>query len=104
MTIDAIRAAEIYGEIAKIGAAAPQAESAGDAAKPNFSELVKTALAETQNALETGEAAAAAAAKGEASLVDVVTAVSAAEVSLEAAIVVRNRVIEAYQDILRMPI
>ena len=74
--------------------------------RPNriFSELVKTALAETQSSLEAGEAAAAAVANGEASLVDVVTAVSAAEVSLEAAIAVRNRVIEAYQDILRMPI
>jgi len=102
--IDAVRAAEFYAEIAKIGAAASQANDGLEAAKPNFSALVKTALAETQSALETGEAAAGAAATGEASLVDVVTAVSAAEVSLEAAMAVRNRVIEAYQEILRMPI
>ena len=65
---------------------------------------VQSALGDTAGALQASEAAAAGVAAGEASLVDVVTAVSAAEVSLEAAIAVRNRVIEAYQEIMRMPI
>ena len=104
MSIDSIRAAQIYADIAKVGANAPRTENAAEAAKPNFAEMVKTAVSTTQESLKAGESAAASVAAGEADLVDVVTAVSAAEVSLEAAIAVRNRVIEAYQQILRMPI
>ena len=56
------------------------------------------------NDVKAGESAAMHVAAGDASLVDVVTAISAAEVALETAIAVRNRVIEAYQEIMRMPI
>lgn len=41
---------------------------------------------------------------GEANVTEVVTAVSAAEVTLQAVTAVRDRVISAYQEILRMPI
>ena len=44
------------------------------------------------------------AATGKADLVDVVTAVAAAEATLETVVTVRDQVIKAYQDILRMPI
>ena len=104
MSIDTIRAAEIYAQVAKAAANAPGTEETAASARPNFSALVEDALTTTEQSLKAGEAAAAQAAAGEASLVDVVTAVSAAEVTLETAIAVRNRVIEAYQDILRMPI
>ena len=46
----------------------------------------------------------AAGAAGEAELIDVVTAVSAAEISLETVVAVRDEVVKAYQEILRMPI
>lgn len=104
MAIDAIRAAEIYAAVAKTAANAPHTEQVAAAQPPNFAELVQTAVQGASDSLKAGEAAAAEVAAGEASLVDVVTAVSAAEVTLETAIAVRNRVIEAYQDILRMPI
>ncbi|MCB2096652.1 MAG: flagellar hook-basal body complex protein FliE [Parvularculaceae bacterium] len=100
MSIDALRAAQAYAEVAKTAASAP----ADAAQKPDFGAMVKSAIAETASSLQAGEAAAAQAATGEASLVDVVTAISAAEVSLETALAVRNRVIEAYQEIMRMPI
>ncbi|MGD9799484.1 MAG: flagellar hook-basal body complex protein FliE [Parvularculaceae bacterium] len=100
MSIDALRAAQAYAEVAKTAASAP----ADEAQKPDFGAMVKSAIAETASSLQVGEAAAAQAATGEASLVDVVTAISAAEVSLETALAVRNRVIEAYQEIMRMPI
>ncbi|MBL8710695.1 MAG: flagellar hook-basal body complex protein FliE [Rhodospirillaceae bacterium] len=44
------------------------------------------------------------AAAGTANVTEVVTAVSAAEVTLQAVTAVRDRVISAYQDIIRMPI
>ncbi len=103
MSMDAIRAAQAYAQAARAASAAP-AGAAGETAKLNFGELVRTAIADTASSLNAGEAAAAQVAAGEASLVDIVTAISAAEVSLETALAVRNRVIEAYQEIMRMPI
>jgi flagellar hook-basal body complex protein FliE len=99
MSIDAIRAAQAYAEAAR---AAPSRASDGPA--QSFGALLNNAIAETASSLQAGEAAAAQVAAGKANLVDVVTAVSAAEVSLETALAVRNRVIEAYQEIMRMPI
>lgn len=103
MSMDAIRAAQAYAQAARTAASATT-EAAGEASKPNFGELVKNAVAETASALNAGEAAAGQVAAGEANLVDVVTAISAAEASLETALAIRNRVIEAYQEIMRMPI
>lgn len=41
---------------------------------------------------------------GEGNILDVVSAVSKAELSLQTTIAVRDRVVQAYQDIMRMPI
>jgi len=46
----------------------------------------------------------ASAVQGQGSLIDVVTAVSSAEASLETVMAVRAQVIAAYQEIMRMPI
>jgi len=102
MSIDSIRAAQSYQAALRIGEGA--ASGAAEAKGAQFSSLVQAAVAETSTALRAGEAAAAQVAAGQASLVDVATAVSAAEVSLETAIAVRNKVVEAYQEIMRMPI
>jgi flagellar hook-basal body complex protein FliE len=104
MSIEGLRAAQAYADVARLAANAPRTEAAEDIAKPDFSRLLTSALSETAGALRAGEAAASEVAAGEASLVDVVTAISAAEVALETAIAVRNRVIDAYQEIMRMPI
>ncbi|MGB9349114.1 MAG: flagellar hook-basal body complex protein FliE, partial [Pseudolabrys sp.] len=41
---------------------------------------------------------------GKANIVDVVTAVSETEVAIDAVVAVRDRVIQAYEDIMKMPI
>ena len=104
MSIDALRASQVYADAAKLASQAPRTDEAAAPIKPDFGAMVQSAVSETTAALQAGDAAATSVAAGEASLVDVVTAVSAAEVTLETAIAVRNRIIEAYQDILRMPI
>jgi len=103
MSMDALRAAQAYAQVAKTASAAP-GENIADIAKPNFGEMVQSVIADTASTLKAGEAAAGQVASGEGNLVDVVTAISAAEVSLETALAIRNRVIEAYQEIMRMPI
>lgn len=104
MSMDAIRAAEAYAQAARTAVSGGGADASPDIAKADFGDMLKSAIADTASTLKAGEAAAAGVAAGEASLVDVVTAISAAEVSLETALAVRNRVIEAYQEIMRMPI
>ena len=41
---------------------------------------------------------------GEGDIVDVVTAISAAEMTIETVVSVRDRMVSAYQEIMRMPI
>ena len=75
-------------------------ESAGSA----FSSLVQTSINDAVNASRHSEKQMAAHTQGKAELVDVVTAVASAEASLETVIAVRDQVIAAYQEIMRMPI
>ena len=53
---------------------------------------------------KAAEAQALAAASGKADIVDVVTAVAESEAALETLVAVRDRVIAAYEEIMRMPI
>jgi len=60
-----------------------------------------------QGAVQSGHAAeteAAQAIAGQADLTQVVQAVSRAELTLQTATAIRDRVVQAYQDIMKMPI
>jgi flagellar hook-basal body complex protein FliE len=61
-------------------------------------------MTSTVDQSRAAEAAMAAQVQGKAELIDVVTAISSAEASLETVLAVRDQVIAAYQEILRMPI
>ena len=70
----------------------------------DFASMVQDALGK---AIEVGKDAEVKSAKniaGQGELVDVVTALTAAETTLDTIVAVRDRVITAYQDISRMPI
>lgn len=57
--------------------------------------------------METGHTADSQAMKalsGGGNLTDVVTALSHAEMTMQAATAIRDRVVQAYQDIMKMPI
>ena len=69
-----------------------------------FADMVKNAVQQTVDASKNAETQMAAQVQGKAELVDVVTAVAAAEASLETVMAVRDQVIAAYQEIMRMPI
>ena len=82
---------------------APQA--GGQTAAPGgFGELVRTALQDSVNAAKKSEQISAQAVVGKADVTDVVTAVNSAEMALDTVVAVRDRVISAYQEIMRMPI
>ena len=54
--------------------------------------------------LARGEAASEAALSGGGDVQEVVEALSQTELALQSAVTVRDRVVEAYQQILRMPV
>lgn len=70
----------------------------------NFAGLLAEQVSNTVAATKQAEAGAAGAITGKAELVDVVTAMSAAEVQLETMMAFRDQAINAYQEIMRMPI
>ena len=101
--ITALTAAKAYA--AAQGSSATNAiGGVGGAGGSAFSDMVKNALQQTVDSSRNAEAQMAAQVQGKAELVDVVTAVAAAEASLETVMAVRDQVIAAYQEILRMPI
>jgi flagellar hook-basal body complex protein FliE len=73
-------------------------------AGPSFGELLQGLK---DDAIATGKAEekqSMLAGAGQANITEVVTAVASAEVTLQAVTAVRDRVISAYQEIMRMPI
>jgi flagellar hook-basal body complex protein FliE len=71
---------------------------------PSFQSLIGSGISSLQSAGSQAEGAIVNAAMGKGDLVDVVTAVAAAEATLETVMAVRDEVVKAYQDIMRMPI
>jgi flagellar hook-basal body complex protein FliE len=98
MAIDPLAAARAYQQTARAAGAA-----AGDDAM-DFGQLVQQAVREAGVTAGAAEASAMSVAAGQGDIVDVVTAIAAAETQLETVIAVRDQVISAYQEILRMPI
>ena len=70
----------------------------------DFSQVLTGALQSAVDQGSAAEAQAKGAIAGHGNLLDVVTAVSRAELSLQTTIAVRDRVVQAYQDILHMAI
>jgi len=69
-----------------------------------FGELIRDALKSTADASHKAEQISGMAAMGKADVTDIVTAVTNAEVALDTVVSVRDKVINAYQEIMRMPI
>lgn len=69
-----------------------------------FAEMLTNVMGDMTQTSRAAEGQMTAAVQGQGSLIDVVTAVSSAEASLETVMAVRDQVIAAYQEIMRMPI
>jgi flagellar hook-basal body complex protein FliE len=99
-------AANAYASLARLAdPTAALAKVTGDGAGgPNFGTLLKNAMGAVVEAGHKSDAQTHALATGKANIVDVVTAVSETEVAVSALVSVRDRVIAAYEEIMRMPI
>ena len=69
-----------------------------------FSDALREATEGAMSSLREGEAQSLKAAAGTADINDVVMAVGKAEMTLNTVVALRDKVIHAYQEILRMPI
>lgn len=76
----------------------------GGASGPDFSTLIGKALDATAEAGRKADVQTASVAGGRADIVNVVTAVAESEAAIETLVAVRDRVIAAYEEIMRMPV
>ena len=82
------------------------AEKGGQAAAggPSFSALLKDAVGSVLDAGKKSDAQTMTMTSGKANVMDVVTAVAETDVAVSTLVSVRDRVIQSYEDIMKMPI
>jgi flagellar hook-basal body complex protein FliE len=98
-------AANAYASLARIAdASGGLGKAVGETNGPSFGALLKDAVGSVLEAGKASDAQQRAMVAGKANIVDVVTAVSETEVAVEALVSVRDRMIQAYEEIMRMPI
>ncbi|MCH8862707.1 MAG: flagellar hook-basal body complex protein FliE [Proteobacteria bacterium] len=102
--LNAIDAAAAYGRALNqaVKGDGPGGVAAGDGA--SFKAALSDIIGGVADAAAASETVSMEAVAGKADLVDVVTAVTNAEMVVETVVAVRDRVIQAYNDIIRMPI
>lgn len=93
-------AAGAYANTAKAGSGIAAIGEEGQ----SFRDMLRNTAVGAINTLKHGEKISADAVIGKADLTDVVEAVTAAETTLQTVVAIRDRLVGAYQDIMRMPI
>ena len=71
---------------------------------PSFGALLKDAIGSVMDAGRKSDAQTVAMTSGKANVMDVVTAVAETDVAVSTLVSVRDRVIQSYEDIMKMPI
>jgi flagellar hook-basal body complex protein FliE len=108
MPIPTAAAANAYAALSRLGTdTAGIASAVGGSAPssgPNFSAMLKTVIDNVSQAASRSDAQAQTVATGKANMVDVVTAVAETETAVQTMVSVRDKVIAAYEDILKMQI
>ncbi len=96
--------AQAYTNSANIAKAKPatidQPKESGEA----FSDFLKKTAESSIDTLRHGESMAAKGITGKADPTDVVSAVNNADITLQTVVAIRDKMVGAYQDIMRMPI
>ena len=96
LTVTPAGAASAYARVQGAGPGGPPT--------PGFGDALTKALGSVVDAGHQADAKSMQAIAGGGNLTDVVTAVSRAELALQSAVAIRDRVVQAYQDVMRMPI
>ena len=96
MDVRSLTAAQNYATARPATRPDPTSDAPSDHLKTTFSDFAAT--------LQHGEEMAVAAMSGDADPHALVQALAQTELAVETAVTVRNKVVEAYQEILRMPV
>jgi flagellar hook-basal body complex protein FliE len=102
-----IVAANAYARIARVAdpsAGIAQTVADSGAGDKSFGAVLKDAIGSVVETGHKSDAQAKALVAGKANIIDVATAVSETEVAIDALVSVRDKVIAAYEDIMKMPI
>jgi len=105
MSIGALDAVAAYGRVlgtSKLPAATETDASA--ASEGGFGGMVEKLVSEAASTMRSAETASAKQVAGKGDLIDVVTAMGAAETALDTVVAVRDRMVNAYSEIMRMQI
>lgn len=98
MAIESI--GRIPGQLPEVSAPTP----AGRPGAGGFTAALGQALGQVEALQQAGDAQAAAAANGSGNLHEVALALEKADISMRVAAKVRNKLVEAYQEVMRMPV
>lgn len=91
-----------YGAVGKaLGSDAPASAGNGGGA---FGSVLGDVLGAVGDKIKAGEAMSIQAVADKASMIDVVTAINEAEMTLQTVVAVRDGAIQAYNEVMRMPI
>jgi flagellar hook-basal body complex protein FliE len=103
-----IAAAGAYANVARLVVdpslalgSAPGADSSG---ATSFASVLKDAIGSIKEAGHKSDVQSQAMVNGKSNMVDVVTSVAETEVAINAVVAVRDKVIAAYEEIMKMPI
>jgi flagellar hook-basal body complex protein FliE len=107
-------AANAYASLAKLVAPGVGMDKAGGLAAglgsatgggdKGFGSMLKDAMGAVMEAGKKSDGQTQAMVSGKANVVDVVTAVAETETAIDAIVAVRDRVIQSYEEIMKMPI
>ncbi len=110
MSIGTLDALNAYGRAintsrpsAAMDAGFTSAASEGGAL-PDFGAMMQSMVTETASTMQAAEKASAMQVAGKGDLIDVVTAIGSAETALNTVVAVRDRVVGAYNEIMRMQV
>jgi flagellar hook-basal body complex protein FliE len=103
MSIGALDAASAYGRVQGLGSTLGKSVTKTDG-EGGFGAMVEGLVTGTADQMRAAEKASAMQVAGKGDLIDVVTAIGAAETALDTMVAVRDRVVSAYTDIMRMQI
>lgn len=108
MAIGALDAVAAYGRSLKnLGAGGgdgPVATEQANGGSNSFGSMIETMVSDAAGSLRIAEAESARQVAGKGDMIDVVTAIGAAETALDTVVAVRDRVVSAYSEIMRMQI
>ena len=104
-TLSPLGAAKAYQSARKLPAAATGPIQLNEAStRPSFTEVLQATARENVQTIRAGETAAVAGLQGQMPIQKVVEATLAMESALKTTVALRDRVIDAYQEVMRMSV